>query len=117
MNITVVQPAYFAGENPDEKISRFLLNQLENAAAGGLMVLPEYSNAGGLSDKRSELEALPRAQTMLKKASETAKEKGAYVAVNVLKKLGEKIKNSTYFLAKTVNVNLSTTSSICRRRK
>ena len=29
MNVTVVQPKYFCGENPDEKIARFLMEELE----------------------------------------------------------------------------------------
>ena len=50
MKITVIQPAYFAGENPDEKIAKYLFEQVERADDNSLIVLPEYSNAGGLSD-------------------------------------------------------------------
>ena len=100
LNITVVQPAYFVGERPDEKIAEFLLNQLETVSGGGLIVLPEYSNAGGLSDAESELNALPRAEIMLKRASEIAKSKGAYVSINVLQRRSGEIKNSTYLFDK-----------------
>ena len=84
IDITVVQPSYFAGETPDEEVAEFLINQLKIAKEGSLIVPPEYSNAGGLSDKERELAALPRAEVMLKAASETAREKRAYGAVNVL---------------------------------
>lgn len=100
LNLTVVQPRYFSGDNPDEKIAEFLLNQLENVPRGGLIVLPEYSNAGGLSDAESELAALPRADVMLKKASEIAKSKSAYVVINVLQCRANEIKNSTYLFDK-----------------
>ena len=104
LNITVVQPSYFAGENPDEKIAEFLLEQLKNVTPGGLIVLPEYSNAGGVSDVESELNALPRAEKMLNVAAEVAKEKGAYVAINVLHRKKGEIKNSTYLFDKTGDV-------------
>lgn len=100
MNITVVQPRYFCGDRPDEKIAEFLIGEMEKVASGGLILLPEYSNAGGLSDADSELKAFPRADIMLKKASETAKNKGAYVAINVLEKRNDEIKNSTYLFDK-----------------
>ena len=70
LNITVVQPQYFSGDNPDEKIAEFLISKMESVPEGGLIVLPEYSNAGGLSDIESELAALPRAEFMLNKAAE-----------------------------------------------
>ena len=98
MNISVVQPLYFSGENPDEKIADFLIEKLDTVVSDGLIVLPEYSNAGGLSDVESELNALPRAEKMLNAAANTAKSKGAYVAVNVLERRGEDIKNSTYYI-------------------
>lgn len=100
LNITVVQPSYYVGENPDEKIAEFLLKELKGVTPGGLIVLPEYSNAGGLSDVESELKALPRAEKMLKEASEVAKNRGAYVAINVLQRRSDKIKNSTYLFDK-----------------
>jgi len=105
LNVTVIQPKYFSGENPDEKISEFILKELEKVPAGGLIVAPEYSNAGGLSDAESEIKALPRAKIMLKKASEIAKKKSAYVAINVLENRDGKIKNSTYLFDKKGEVS------------
>jgi len=96
LRITVVQPSYFPGEHPDERAAEFLLNELEKTPKGGLIVLPEYSNAGGISDVESELNALPRAELMLEAASQAAKKNDAYVAINVLQRRGGKIKNSTY---------------------
>lgn len=96
MEITVVQPPYYVGENPDEKISQILLNELKETKEGSLVVLPEYSNAGGLSDMESQLKALTRAEKMLAKAAEIARNKKAYVAINVLEKRNGQIKNSTY---------------------
>lgn len=100
MKITVIQPAYFAGENPDEKIAKYLFEQVERADDNSLIVLPEYSNAGGLSDKEKELLALSRAQEMLEKASLLAKKKNSYIAINVLEKRNGKIRNSTYLFDK-----------------
>lgn len=100
LSVTVIQPKYFSGENPDEKISEFILKELENVPEGGLIVAPEYSNAGGLSDAQSEINAMPRAEVMLKKASEIAERKSAYVAINVLERRNEQIKNSTYLFDK-----------------
>ncbi len=100
MNVTVIQPPYFAGDNPDHKIARFLLDELEKAKSGSLIVLPEYSNAGGLSAAEAMLKALPRAKGMLEKASEIARAKEAYVAINVIEERNGKIKNSTYLFGK-----------------
>lgn len=96
LNVTVIQPKYFSGENPDEKIAEFILKELDKVPNGGLILAPEYSNAGGISDAESELAAIPRAEIMLKKASEIAKRKSAYVAINVLERRNGQIKNSTY---------------------
>ncbi len=68
MKINIVQPSYFCGENPDEKIAEFLLNQLEKTQENWLTVLPEYSNAGGVSDVESEIKAMDRAKMMLEKS-------------------------------------------------
>lgn len=95
MKITVVQPPYYAGEKPDEAVARFLLEQLEQADAD-LIVLPEYSNAGGLSDPEAILAAVPRAEGMLEAAAKAAREKKAFVAINVLQNRAGKLKNSTY---------------------
>lgn len=104
LNITVVQPSYFMGDNPDEKIADFLINETKKVGENGLIVLPEYSNAGGISDAESEKAAMPRAKAMLKKAGEIAKEKSAYVAINVLEQREGKIKNSTYLFNKSGEV-------------
>ena len=96
MKITVIQPKYYSGDSPDSAIADFLLKKLNDVETGGLIVLPEYSNAGGLSDPEKELKALSRADEMLKKASKTAKEKSAYVVINVLEKRNGEIKNSSY---------------------
>lgn len=58
----------FADERPDETIAAFLIKTMEEAERGGLLVLPEYSNAGGLSHLELELRALPRAKKMLDEA-------------------------------------------------
>ncbi len=100
MKITVVQPPYFMGDNPDEKIAEFLINELEKVEKDSLIVLPEYSNAGGISDIKSEIKAMPRAKAMLKSASAVAKENSAYVAINVLEERDGGIKNSTYLFDK-----------------
>ena len=103
IKISVIQPPYYAGDNPDEKIAEFLLNEVEKADNNSLIVLPEYSNAGGLSDKEDELKALPRAQVMLEAVARLAKEKNSYIAINVLEERDDKIKNSTYLYDKDGN--------------
>ena len=103
MKITVVQPPYFCGENPDKKIADFLMNELQKAERDSLIVLPEYSNAGGISDIESEKAAMPRAKMMLEKAASIAKEKKAYVAINVLEERNGEIQNSTYLFDKEGN--------------
>lgn len=100
LNVTVIQPAYYTGENPDAKIADFLLAEAEKAPEGGLILLPEYSNAGGLSDPEKERAALPRAKDMRQAAAALAREKCAYVAMNVLEVRDEKLRNSTYLFDK-----------------
>ena len=97
MKITVLQPCY---REKDAAIAAFLLNKLEKAEEGELIVLPEYSNAGGLSDPAEELAAVPRAAQMLEKASDIAKDKKAYIAINVLEEREGKLRNSTYLFGK-----------------
>ena len=104
LTVTVVQPPYFAGDNPDEKIAEFLINQLKSAERGSLIILPEYSNAGGLSDAEREKLALPRAKEMLKMAASISCERQAYVVINVLEEREGKIKNSTYLFNKSGKV-------------
>ena len=96
LKITVVQPDYYIGDTPDALNAEFIKEQLTNLQAGELMVFPEYSNAGGLSDPEDERRALPRAKEMLAAASAAAKEKGGYVSINVLEERDGVIKNSTY---------------------
>ena len=64
MKITVVQPTYIQKENPCENIRRWLLDALKQLQPGALMVLPEYSNAGGTSDPKEELAAVQYAPVM-----------------------------------------------------
>jgi predicted amidohydrolase len=104
LKITVVQPPYFIGDNPDEKIADFLINELQKVENDSLIVLPEYSNAGGISDIESEKAAMPRAKEMLKQTAKIAKENSAYVAINVLEDRSGAIKNSTYLFDKQGNV-------------
>ena len=103
LNITVTQPAYIHKENAEEKIAAFLMERLDEVQPGDLIVLPEYSNAGGTSDPERELASMPRAKMMLEKAAAIAKEKAAYVAINVLEERDGKRKNSTYLFDKNGN--------------
>ncbi len=103
LNVTVIQPPYFAGETPDQEIAEFLLAEAKKAPNNGLILLPEYANAGGLSDPEKERAALPRAKQMLAAASAIAKEKCVYVGINVLEEREGKIKNSTYLFDKAGN--------------
>ena len=104
LDITVVQPSYYSGENPDQKIADFLLNEAKSAPNGALIVLPEYSNAGGLSDKESEMRAIPRAKAMLEESSSIAKEKNTYLVINVLEEREGQLVNSTYLFDKNGEV-------------
>ena len=104
MKITVVQPRYYAGENPDAAIADFLKEAMASVEPGSLLVLPEYSNAGGLSDPEQEINAMLRAEEMLSRASQVAREKGAYIAINVLEERAGQRKNSTYLFGKTGEV-------------
>lgn len=103
MNVTVVQPNYFSGSSPDGPIAEFLLQEMKKVEAGDLIVLPEYSNAGGLSNAEREIAAMSRAKEMLEQAAMTAKEKSAYVVINVLEERDGKRKNSTYLFDRNGN--------------
>mgnify|MGYP003294032632 CR=1 FL=1 len=96
MKVTVVQPNYYAGEDPAARTADFLRDCLQQVQEGELIVLPEYSNAGGLSDPDQERAAMPRAKELLSLASSVAGRKKAYVAINVLERRESRIKNSTY---------------------
>ena len=100
LDITVIQPLYYAGECPDQRIADFLMSEAKASSNGALIVLPEYSNAGGLSDKESEMRAIPRAKAMLHQSAMIAKSKGAYLTINVLEERDGNIVNSTYLFNK-----------------
>ena len=100
MQITVVQPDYLIGENPDKQNCEFIIKQLKYTPTNGLILFPEYSNAGGISSPEQEKAAMRYAKDILEAASNAAKEHSAFVAVNVLEQRGEKIKNSTYLFNK-----------------
>ena len=100
LKITVVQPAYYAGETPDEKTRQFLLQALENVREDSLTVLPEYSNAGGLSDAERERQAMPHARARLEKAARIAGDRSASIAINVLEEREGKIRNRTDLFGK-----------------
>lgn len=102
MKITVIQPKYYAGENPDAAIADFLLRETAKVQSG-LVVLPEYANAGGLSDPEKLMAALPRANQMLQAASELAKSKGIYISINVFMERDGKLRNSTYLFDRNGN--------------
>lgn len=104
LNITVIQPPYYIGEHPEQQIAEFLIHELEKSPEGGLIVLPEYSNAGGTSDMQQEIQSLPRAEEMLQAVSQIARKKKAYVAINVLQKRSDQRKNSTYLFDKAGKV-------------
>ena len=104
LDITVIQPSYYAGECPDQKIADFLISEARSSPNGALIVLPEYSNAGGVSDKESELRAMPRAKAMLLECAMIAKSKSAYLSINVLEERDGHIVNSTYLFDKNGKV-------------
>ena len=100
IKVTVVQPKYYCGDNPDKKIAEFIIEQMNSASKNSILVLPEYCNAGGLTNKDEELKALGRAQEMKNIASEIAKERNCYLAINVLESREDRIFNSTYLYGK-----------------
>lgn len=100
LKVTVVQPDYFISDTPDKDTEKFIYEKIASVENGELILFPEYSNAGGLSDPERELAALPRAKDMLKAAAKTAKDKSAYVGINVLENRDGKIWNSSYLFGK-----------------
>ncbi|MBQ4585963.1 MAG: hypothetical protein IJA82_07135 [Clostridia bacterium] len=100
MKLTVIQPKYHWEESPCKNVREYLLEKLSHLEGDEIMVLPEYSNAGGTKDPEVERENLSFAKEMKESASREAKKKSAYVAVNVLEKRGGKIRNSTYLYGK-----------------
>ncbi len=103
LSITVAQPRYNCGEDPDIKTADFLLRCIDSVSADELLVLPEYSNAGGLSDPEKILSTLGRADVLKDAASAAAKKNGAYISLNVIEKRDGKLKNSTYLYGKDGN--------------
>ncbi len=105
MKVTVIQPAYFSGDNPDIVIAGFLKEKLSLLGNGELIVLPEYSNAGGLSDSKKILNAISRAEELKEFSSKIAKEREGYVSINVIEKRDKKVYNSTYLFNKKGEVS------------
>ena len=94
--ITTVQPLYHSGDEPDKAIRAFIKEQLSACPENGLILFPEYSNAGGLSDPAKEIAAMAYAEEVKTAARAAAAEKHSFVAVNVLEKQAGKVKNTTY---------------------
>jgi len=104
MNITVIQPQYRCGAEPDKRIREFIYGQLDECPRDGIIVLPEYSNAGGLSRAEDEIKAMQYAGEMLDRSREFAIKKNSTVCVNVLEKREEKVRNSTYLIDRSGEV-------------
>ena len=104
MILTVIQPKYYSGESPDERIADFLVSELDKIPHNSLALIPEYSNAGGLSDPELELKALSRAPYILSECSRIAKNKSSYIGANVLEDRNGILKNSTYLFDKNGEV-------------
>lgn len=100
MLLSIVQPNYLIGENPAEKNRKYITEQMKNAPENGIMLFPEYSNCGGVSDPEEEKKTLPHAKEILDAASAAAKEKNCIISVNVLEEKDGKIKNSTYLFGR-----------------
>ena len=101
MKLTVVQPCFFQEKEPDKSIREFLKCKMDNLENDEILVLPEYSNAGGLTDKNLELEAVKAADEMLSYARKAAKAKKGYIGINLLRYNEEnELKNSTYLIGK-----------------
>ena len=73
ITVTVVQPKYRHKEKPDESIRKFITAALDKAPENGIILFPEYSNAGGLSDIDSERRAMAYAGELLAYAAAAAK--------------------------------------------
>ena len=100
MKLTVIQPKYHWEENPCENVRKYLLDKLSTLEEDEILVLPEYSNAGGTSDPEIEKENFKYADEMKKSCSKKAKEKSAYVSVNVVEERKGVLRNSTYLYGK-----------------
>lgn len=105
MKLTVVQPCFFQENEPDKSIREFLKSKMDNLEKNEILLLPEYSNAGGLTDKEKELSAVITADEMLSYAKKTAGEKKGYIGINLLRLDGNELKNSTYLIGKDGEVH------------
>ena len=103
--LTVVQPNYHQESEPSKTIREFLLNELDKLEKNEIMVLPEYSNAGGINDIEKEKAEMQYADIMKESCSKKAREREGYVAVNVLEKRDGEIRNSTYLYNKAGEVS------------
>ena len=101
MKLTVVQPCFFQEKEPDKTIREFLKSKMDNLEKDEILLLPEYSNAGGLTDKSLELETVKTADEMLSYARSAAKSKKGYIGINLLRyNENNQLKNSTYLIGK-----------------
>ena len=94
--LSAVQPKYYHESEPSKNIREYLKEKLEYLNENEIMVLPEYSNAGGTNDPEIEKAEMKYAAEMKKACAKKAKERKAYVAVNVLEERKGCIRNSTY---------------------
>ena len=95
LNAVVIQADYFAKPDPDKEILSFLFSELERIPENSIVLLPEYTNACGLSGKDRILSAIKRTDKILASVSNTAKQKHSYLAVNALEYVNEKLQNHT----------------------
>ncbi len=96
MKITVTQPAYYAGEKPNQVTVDFIKSEIEGLEKNELIVFPEYANASGLTEKEAIFSAMEESKGLLDYVSQKAKSKSAYIAINVIEKRNGELKNSTY---------------------
>lgn len=103
MKLTVVQPCFFQEDESDKRIREFLKCEMDKLERDEILLLPEYSNAGGITDKEKELACTKTADEMLAYAKKTAKEKSGYIGINLLRYEGDTLRNSTYLIDKNGN--------------
>jgi len=100
MIVSAIQPQYEYEKNSDFHIREYVSEQLKNVKEGSLVLFPEYVNAGGPPTRAMLNSAMPTANDLLKACSDTAREKSAMVAINVLEKREGIPRNSTYLFGK-----------------
>ena len=98
MKLRVVQPSFFQDGEPDQKIREFLKSKMDTLEENEILLLPEYSNAGGLTDKEKELRAVATADEMLEYAKACCKNKKGYIGINLIRQDENQLKNSTYLV-------------------